>query len=97
MGSYGIIMAAVAATFTATDCLVEGLRRASHALLLPSQLAELGMRLRVPPEQSAEPQPDSVAHFSRATRVSVPAHDDPGRHVAVHARDVVWEPVKNCS
>ena len=66
MGSYGIIMAAVAATFTATDCLVEGLRRASQrpflkpfllypsALLLPSQVTELGMRLHVPGELSAE-------------------------------------------
>lgn len=67
MGSYGIIMAAVAATFTATDCLVEGLRRASHpsALLLPSLLTELGLRLHVPGEPSAEFQPDDVAHFPR--------------------------------
>ena len=31
MGQYGMVLAAIAAAFTATDCLAEGLRRAPSA------------------------------------------------------------------
>ena len=40
MGSYGLMMATVAAAFTATDCLVEGLRRASLSLALLHSLSK---------------------------------------------------------